>query len=651
MVETGLRLVRIRAVKLDPKGFWGKRLVQVRETVLPYQWKALNDGVPGAPKSHAMENLRIAAGLSRGEFYGWVFQDSDVAKWLEAASYCLEVQPDANLKALVDEVTEVIAKAQQPDGYINSYFTIKEPRMRWRNLRDNHELYCAGHLIEAGVAHYLATGERRLLDVVCRLADHIHTIFGPESGKRRGYCGHPEIELALVKLYEVTKDIRYLNLSKFFVDERGKKPLYFELEAQERGEENPRWPFWTPEYCQAHLPVRAQKEAVGHAVRAMYLYSAMADLARLTHDGELLQACRALWDNVINRRMYITGGVGSDVHGEAFTFDYDLPNDRAYAETCASIGLVFWAYRMFLLDPDCQYIDVLERALYNGVLSGISLDGTKYFYTNPLEVWPKACQKRYDLRHVLYQRQPWFDCACCPPNIARLLASIARYIYAYSEEAIYVNLFAASEATFPMPGGSVTLIQETEYPWDGAISIVVRVKEPLFFTLAVRVPGWCRDPAVRLNGEELDLKSMVKKGYVRIQRQWRDGDTLQLTFPMTIERVRAHPEVRACAGKVAVMRGPLVYCLEEVDNGPNLVQILLPKDVELAVAGIDPALDGAVVLEGPALRINDLGWGDALYSWGKISLKPTRIRLIPYYAWANRAAGEMTVWIREGWTV
>lgn len=642
-----LRPAELRTVKLHPQSFWGKRLVQVREVILPYQWKALNDQVSDAPKSHAMENLRIAAGLSRGEFYGWVFQDSDVAKWLEAVSYCLEIYPDQKLKSLADEVIEVVAKAQQPDGYLNSYFTIKEPQMRWKNLRDNHELYCAGHWIEAGVAHYLATGERKLLDIAIRLADHIYAIFGSEPGKKRGYCGHPEIELALVKLYEVTQDPKYLNLSKFFVNERGQKPLYFELEARERGEEKIKWPLWSPEYCQVHLPVRKQKDAVGHAVRAMYLYSAMADLARLTRDEELFETCKALWDSVTKRQMYITGGIGSDAAREAFSFDYDLPNDRAYAETCASIGLVFWAYRMFLLAQDRQYVDIMERALYNGVLSGISLDGTKYFYTNPLEVWPQACQKRYDLQHVRVQRQPWFDCACCPPNIARLLASIPHYIYAHNAETVYINLFVNSQLELKAPHGTILLAQETEYPWEGEVNILVHAKPSTSFTLAVRIPGWCKNPQARLNGEELDLESLVKRGYIMIRKEWRDRERLQLFLPMPIERVRAHPEVRYCAGKVAIMRGPLVYCLEEVDNGPNLAQVVLPKEAKIVVAERASALDGAVTLESEAFRINALAWEDLLYGPRVHDLFPVKIKLVPYYAWANRTPGEMIVWIRE----
>jgi len=640
--------MKIQSVKLHKDGFWGKRVEQVGEIIVPYQWQALNDKVPGAPRSHAMENFRIAAGLAKGEFYGFVFQDSDLYKWLEALSYCLMNQPDPELERLADEVIEVIAKAQQPDGYLNTYFTIKEPQNRWKNLRDNHELYCAGHLFEAAVANYQATGKHTLLDVARRFADHIAAMFGPEPGKKRGYPGHPEIELALVRLYRLTGEMRYLALAKFFIDERGQKPLYFEIEAKERGEEKPQLPFWTPGYCQSHLPVREQTEAVGHAVRAMYLYSAMADLALETQDETLVKACQRLWESVTKRRMYITGGIGSSAEGEAFTFDYDLPSDRAYAETCASIGLVFWAHRMLRLDANRKYADIMERALYNGVLSGVSLDGTRYFYTNPLKVWPKACQNRSDLRHVLFQRQPWFDCACCPPNIARLLASIPQYVYSCEKDVVYIHLFAAGEAVLELPSGQVTLIQETEYPWEGEVTIRVHTKEPVQFTLAIRIPGWCRDPSLRVNGDEMDLASLLEKGYAKIKRKWRNGEKIQLSLPMLVERVRAHPEVRATVGKVALMRGPIVYCLEEVDNGPNLAQIVLPSDAELVVEGKDPILEDAVTLRGMATKVDASAWGDELYAPIPYNSKTVPIRAIPYYAWANRTPGEMTVWIREG---
>jgi hypothetical protein len=636
----------IRKVKIRD-GFWGKSVRQVRETIIPYQWAALNDRLSGAPSSHALENFRIAAGQSKGDFYGWVFQDSDIAKWLEAVSYCLINQSDLELERLADEVIDVIVKAQQPDGYLNTYFTIKEPQMRWKNLRDNHELYCAGHMIEAAVAYYEAAGKRKLLDAVCRLADHIDLLFGPEPGKRRGYPGHPEAELALLKLYRTTGEERYLKLSKFFVDERGRKPLYFELEARERGEERPQWPFWTPAYCQSHLPVRKQTEAVGHAVRAMYLYCGMADLAFETGDETLFKACKKLWESVTKRRMYITGGVGSSEEGEAFTFDYDLPNDTAYAETCASIGLVLWAHRMLRLNVDRKYADVMERALYNGVLSGVSLDGTKYFYTNPLEVWPQACKRRHDLKHILTVRQPWFSCACCPPNLARLLASIGQYVYSKDESTIYVHLFVDSEAEVELAGGRITLIQETEYPWKGDINIGVHTGRPLEFTLSIRIPRWCKHPELKINGDSWEIMTLMRKGYVRIKRIWRNKDKVELLLPIPVERVRANPNVRATAGKVAICRGPIVYCLEEVDNGPNLAQIALPKEAKLTVEFEDQTLGGVAVIRGVGLRSEGSSWGDDLYNSAECEERKIPIRAVPYYTWGNRGLGEMAVWIRE----
>ncbi|MCK4600320.1 glycoside hydrolase family 127 protein, partial [Candidatus Bipolaricaulota bacterium] len=370
--------------------FWAKRLQQVREVVIPYQWEVLNDRVPAAEPSHAIENFRIAAGRTEGAYYGWVFQDSDVAKWLEAVGYCLIRQADPELERLADSVIDLVVKAQQADGYLNTYFTVKEPGGRWTNLRDNHEMYCAGHMMEAAVAYYEATGKRKFLDAMCWLADHIDAAFGSEPGKKKGYPGHEEIELALVKLYQTTGEQRYLRLSRFFIDERGHEPHYYDLEAKERGDETSGRPY-DKAYSQAHLPVREQTNAVGHAVRAMYLYSGMADMAAETNDETLVTACKRLWNNLTKRQMYITGGIGSAVQGEAFTFDYDLPNDTAYTETCAAIGLVFWAHRMLMLDVDHDYADVMERAFYNVVLSGISLGGREYFYVNPLEVWPEAC--------------------------------------------------------------------------------------------------------------------------------------------------------------------------------------------------------------------------------------------------------------------
>ncbi len=439
--------VPLKKVKMTDL-FWGGRQEMVRNRAIPHQWDALNDRLPDVPPSHVISDLRKAGGSEKGDFQGILFQDSDLAKWLETLSCRLATHPDDKWLAIAEGVIDLIESSQQEDGYINSYFTVARPEDRWTNLRDRHELYVAGHLIEAAVAYYEATGRRKFLDLMCRFADYIGTVFGREEGKKRGYPGHEEIELALVKLYRTTGKSRYLDLCKYFINERGSQPCYFTLEAEERGEESIAGSsFRSPPYAQyqAHLPVREQNEAVGHSVRAMYLYCGMADLAIETADRGLAEACRRLWRNVTRRRMYVTGGVGSSAFGEAFTFDSDLPNDRAYTETCAAVGLVFWAHRMLQLDTLGEYGDVMERALYNGVLSGISLDGEKYFYVNPLEVWPEACAKRSDLNHVKTSRRPWFGCACCPPNISRLLASLGGYIYSTAEDELFVHLYMGSE--------------------------------------------------------------------------------------------------------------------------------------------------------------------------------------------------------------
>jgi hypothetical protein len=631
-------------------GFWTQYIDLVRNVVIPYQWDALNDRIPGAEPSHAIENFRIAAGEAEGEFYGCVFQDSDVAKWLEAVGYSLAAHPDSELERTADEVIDIIAKAQQENGYLNTYFTIKEPDKKWTNLRDCHELYCAGHMIEAAVAYYKATGKRKLLDVVCRFVDHIETVFGPETGKKKGYPGHEEIELALVKLYRVTGEEKYLRLSKFFIDERGRKPYYFEIEAEARGNKNfyNMWDKMGPSYFQAHLPVREQATAEGHAVRAVYLYSGMADVAAETGDKELLEACKKLWDNIISKRMYITAGIGSMSIGEAFTFDYDLPNDTAYAETCAAIGLVFFAHRMLQIDINNCYSDVMERALYNSVLSGMSQDGKRFFYVNPLEVWPEACEKNKIKEHVKVTRQPWFGCACCPPNVARLLASLGQYIYSINKDELYTHLYIGGEAEVDILGHKVIIKQETQYPWDGKVVIKVLTAQEKEFALALRIPGWCNNAKISVNGEGINIDDIKVNGYAKIKRNWKNEDVIELVLPMPVLRIKAHPNVRENIGKVALQRGPIVYCLEEVDNGANLHDILLPKNSEFRVDFESELLGGVCVITTVAERGNYITWGNELYKPDvNVESEPVTVKFIPYYAWANRTPGEMIVWVRE----
>lgn len=566
-----------------------------------------------------------------------LFWDSDLAKWIEAACLSLAAHPDPALDALLDEVVAAVAQAQQPDGYLNSWFGFVEPGKRWSNLRDWHELYNAGHLIEAAVAHYEATGKGALLDVMVRYADYIGAVFGPEAGKRRGYCGHPEIELALVRLARATGEGRFLALARYFVDERGRQPHYFDAEALARGEDPAAFWAGSHEYSQSHRPVREQDQVVGHAVRAAYLYSAMADLAAEDGDPALLAACRKLWAHLTTRRMYVMGGIGSSRRNEGFTSDYDLPNESAYAETCAAIALVFWARRMLAIDLDRRYADVMELALYNAVLSGTSLDGTRFFYDNPLASAGD------------HHRAAWFRCPCCPPNLARIIASVGGYCYAQGPAEVAVHLYAQSRAELTLAGQAVGLRQETAYPWDGAVRITVRSAAPAAFTVRLRLPGWCAAPRLAVNGAPVDLAQAgaVAGGYARLSRTWRDGDVITLDLPMPVERLYAHPAVAADVGSVALRRGPVVYCLEQVDHAAPLGRVLLPAAAELR-ARFDPALLGGVtVVEAQGVALADDGWEEQLYRPAPPAAEPCALKAIPYFAWDNRAPGPMTVWLRE----
>ena len=503
-------------------------------------------------------------------------------------------------------------------------------------------------MIEAGVAYFSATGKRKLLDVVCRLADCIDSAFGPEPGKMKGYCGHQEIELALVKLYRITGNERYLSLSRYFIDERGKEPYYFSLERKKRDilEFWPGFSKFKREYMQTHLPVREQKTAEGHAVRTVYMYSAIADIVAETGDEGLLDACRNVWDNIVKRKMYITGGIGSAAFGEAFTFDYDLPNDTVYAESCASVGLVMLAHRMLKIEAKGEYGDVMERALYNNILSGMALDGKSFFYVNPLEVLPEACEKNPAMEHVKPVRQKWFSCSCCPPNIARLIMSLSQYIYTVGKNSIYTHLYIGGKAEFDLDGTSVTLTQETNYPWDGNVRLKATNFREKEFTLALRIPAWCRNYKLRVNGKILETGVDILKGYAKISRIWNDEDTVELSMDMPAELIQANPKVRADAGKVAITLGPLVYCLEEVDNGSNLSAISIPLDCSLEIEKDSSFSNGAVAIRTTAIRTDDKCWPDELYRPAVNTEKETSIKAVPYSMWCNRKPGEMAVWIR-----
>ncbi len=571
-----------------------------------------------------------------------VFWDSDIAKWLEAAAYIVATEPDPVLDAQMDDVIAEYAQAQQSDGYLNVHFTVVEPNLRWANLRDWHELYCAGHLIEAAVAHFRATGKRSLLDIMLRYVDYIDSVFGPEDGKKHGYPGHQEIELALVKLYHVSGDEKHLRLARYFIDERGAQPHYYDQEAVARGDDPKA--FWakTYEYNQSHKPVREQDVAVGHSVRAAYMYTAMADLARETDDAALKLACERLYASIL-KRMYVTGGVGSSRQNEGFTGDYDLPNEDAYAETCASIALIFWMQRMLQLDCNSRYADTLELALYNGSISGVSLDGRNFFYVNPLAVHRDE-QAEANERHT-GRRQGWFSCACCPPNLARLLASLGGYVYAAGDNTAVVHLYISGSGSLQVGGQSVTLTQTGNYPWDGNVSLTVTPERPADFALKLRIPGWCHEYSLSVNGES--VQAPIDQGYARISRTWQPGDTVDLVLAMPAERVYADPRVRADRGRVALQRGPLIYCLEGVDNGEDLDRVFLPRDAALQADTAPDLLGGVVVLRAEGLRAEPWPNGNP-YHHEEPALHPIALTAIPYYAWENRAVGDLVVWVREG---
>ncbi len=639
-------LLPLNKVKISDN-FWSKYIKLIHDEVIPYQWEALNDRIEDAEPSHSIKNFRIAAGLEQGEFYGFVFQDTDVAKWLEAVAYRLETNPDKDLETIADEVIELIEKSQQPDGYLNTYYTIKEPKNRYTNLRECHELYTAGHMMEAAVAYYKATGKTKLLDVMRKFADHIDLVFGTQPGKIPGYDGHQEIELALVKLYEVTGEEKYLNLSKYFLDERGREPYYFDIEYEKRGSTKhfPDDVMYNRNYSQSHLPVREQKTTEGHAVRAVYMLTAMADIADLTEDAGLLDACRNMWNNMVNRRMYITGGIGSMSWGESFSFDYDLPNNLMYTETCASIGLVFFAQRMLLIEPKSKYADEMERALYNNILAGMAQDGKSFFYVNPLEVLPEACEKNNNYKHVKPVRQKWFSCACCPPNIARLLSSLGQYIYTVKESIVYTHLYIGSKATIKVGDEELILEQKTNYPWTGDVTLNVLADTTAEVSIALRIPGWCKKYTCFINDSQ--ISPSVIDGYIIINRIWKNSDFIRLEFDMPVILIKANPMVTSNAGKIAIQRGPLIYCLEEEDNGKNLSALSLPIDSEYTSEFDKDLFGGTVIITTKGFRTDSKNWDEILYKAYEADDLPVYVKAVPYFIWGNRNAGEMSVWIRN----
>lgn len=656
-------------VKVTSK-FWQQRQRCIKDKMIPYQWQVINDlnqveisqvgaGMDAfdAAKSYVVENFKTAAGLSKGPRGGMVFQDSDAYKWLEAAAYSLEVFPDDKLKAQCDELIDLIGAAQQPDGYLNTYFEVNEPDRRYQSLYLSHELYCAGHFIEAAVAYYRPTGSQKVLDIACRLADNIDANFGPEEGKIHGPDGHEEIELALVRLYEITGCRRYLDLSHYLLSVRGQDPQFFLKQmARDRdlGRRSliPGMPIdaFDNVYYQADKPIFEQMEANGHAVRVVYLATGIAMQAAQSQDSRMAAAAQTYWDNITRKRMYITGGIGSSVHGERFTADYELPNDTPYCETCASVGLTFFAKAMNELKPDSKYGDVMERALYNTVLAGVAIDGEHYFYVNPLAVVPEHSKKNPAKEHCKSRRPGWFACACCPPNLARMVMSVGHYFYTQKDDTLYVNLYGANELETDIGGSRIKITAEGDYPWSGKMTY--RIEEGGKFTLALRVPDYAREKGLRctLGGQDLQT-TPDDDGFVRLSRQWQQGDELVVLLPVIPSFECADPKIEADFGKVCVSCGPLIFCAEECDNGALLHQYRVDT-AELPQSSFEPGLLGGVLtVKVKAQRISaaepfklglyrSLGEGRKLYKKEDAVLK-----LVPYYAWCNRDEGEMRVWL------
>jgi DUF1680 family protein len=617
--------------------FWAPRLETNRTVTIPHIFKQ-------SEETGRVKNFELAAAALGGAVDGkycsrFPFDDSDVYKAIEAAAYALATRADPELDKYVDGLVAKIAAAQEPDGYLYAARTIGGPppqdwlgKERWSHLYMSHELYNVGHLYEAAVAHYQATGKKNLLAVALKSADLVAKEFGP--GKRTNPPGHEEIEIGLVKLYRATGKTKYLELANFFIDARGKTEgrIPFDLEGREQ--------LLYGEYAQDDKPFVEQTTAVGHAVRAGYLYAGAADVAALTGNQAYLAALDKIWADVVGTKLYITGGIGAAGAWEGYGPAYRLPNASAYAETCANIATFLWNSRMLRLELDAKYADVMERILYNGVLSGISLSGDRFFYPNPLTSYGQ------------HERVPWFSCACCPPNVARILTSVPGYFYAASNDKVYVNLFAQGTGKLKAGGTDLEIVQTTEYPWKGDVRIEVKPGKAADFTLGVRIPGWAMNrpvpsdlytyteaavgaPALKLNGEPVELK--VDKGYALINRTWKAGDVVELSLPMPVRRVAANEAVEEDRGRVAVERGPLVYCAEGTDNDGRVSNLVLPDGAALTAEMRPDLLNGVVVIQGEAEALSEKG--------GKAIAEKKTVTLIPYYSWANRGKGEMTVWL------
>lgn len=617
--------VPFTSVKVNDS-FWGQRLKASREVTIPLAFSKCEE-------TGRYRNFELAAHPSdTTQVTGYPFDDTDVYKTIEGASYLLQAYPDKKLKKYIDSVLVIVAAAQEPDGYLYTARTMnpKHPHewagsKRWEKVEElSHEFYNLGHMVEGAIAHYQATGQRNFLDIAIRYADCVCREIGDKPGQQVRVPGHQIAEMALAKLYLVTGDKKYLDQAKFFLDKRG-------------------YTSRRDEYSQAHKPVIEQDEAVGHAVRAAYMYSGMADVAALTGDTAYIRAIDRIWDNIVSKKLYITGGIGATSNGEAFGENYELPNMSAYCETCAAIGNVYVNYRLFLLHGDSKYYDVLERTLYNGLISGVSLDGGSFFYPNPLESMGQ------------HQRQPWFGCACCPSNICRFIPSLPGYVYAVKDRNVYVNLFMGNQAELEVEGKKVLLEQATTYPWNGDVTVKVSKNTAGQFALKIRIPGWVRNQvvpsdlyifsdnvrpkySVKVNG--LEVHSELKQGYFTVNRKWKKGDKVEIHFDMDVRTVRANNKVEADRGRIAIERGPVVYCAEWPDNDFNVLNVLVNRSPEFEVVSRPDLLCG---IDQIRTQAQTLEYDDK----GRLTVKDHMLTLIPYYAWCHRGSGNMAVWLPD----
>ena len=630
-VDYAIKGIPFNTVSLND-GFWLPKIEINRTITIPSSFQKCEE-------TGRVENFILASGAKKGKFLTvYPFDDTDIYKTIEGAAFSMTVHPDKALDRYVDSLIAIVAAAQEPDGYLYTARTIDPAHPhdwsgseRWvKESELSHELYNSGHLFEAAAAHFTATGKRNLLNIALKNANLLVQVFGP--GKRDDAPGHEIVEMGLVRLYRITGEKKYLDLAKFFIDCRGKIPNSKQF------------------YSQSHIPFVQQTEAVGHAVRAAYLYSGVADVAALTGNKEYIDAIDKIWENTVTKKFYITGGIGALHAGEAFGADYELPNLTAYNETCAAIANVYWNYRMFLLHGDAKYIDVLERSLYNNVISGIGLDGKTFFYPNPLESNAKYA---FNYGNKL-SREPWFDCSCCPTNLCRFMASVPGYIYAQKQEDIYVNLFIGSKTTFKLQKTSVVLSQQSNYPWEGNVSIQVNPTKKTDFSLCLRIPGWARNQpvpgdlyryvastpeeiVVKVNGKAVAYTT--REGYAVISRQWKKGDKVEYTLPMNIHRVEANEKVKDDRRKIAIERGPVVYCLEGIDNNNNLNTIILPDNASLSVKFQPAKLNGINEISGEAIVLEIATDGLSVLT------KKQPFTAIPYYAWSNRGINQMKVWL------